>query len=144
VLYSSDRTRLRRAFSEAWRKRVQGLPLEPVEMAIAEVVADHPEYRSAVEDESSLERDFVPEGGTNPFLHMAMHLALREQRGTDRPPGIAPALSALDRRLGDVHAAEHQAMECLGRALWDAQARGTPPDERRYLECVRALAFRRR
>jgi hypothetical protein len=143
VFYSSDRTRLRRAFSEAWRKRVQGLPLEPVEMAIADVVVDHPEYRRAMEDESSLQRDFLPAGGTNPFLHMAMHLTLREQRGTDRPQGIASALAALERRLGDAHAAEHQAMECLGQALWEAQTNGTAPDERRYLDCLRSLARRR-
>ncbi len=144
VIYGSDRAALRRAFAEAWRKRLEGLPLEPMEARIADVVGAHPEYRRAVEDPGSLQRDYAPDAGeTNPFLHMAMHLALVEQRASDRPPGIARALADLARRLGDEHAAEHAAMECLGEALWQAQRAGALPDEGRYLACVRALARRR-
>ena len=140
MLFSSDRSRMRRAFADAWRKRTRGEALEPLERAIAAVVAAHPEYHRHVEDDAGLERDFLPESGeANPFLHMSMHLALREQRGTDRPQGIAAAMAALERRLGDAHAAEHAAMECLGRALWEAQRSGAPPDERVFLACVEAL-----
>jgi len=141
MLFSSDRSRMRRAFADAWRKRMQGERLEPLERAIADVVAAHPEYRRHLADDVALERDFQPDAGeANPFLHMGMHLALREQRGTDRPAGIAAALAALERRLGDAHAAEHAAMECLGRTLWQAQRSGAPPDEAGFLACVEALA----
>ena len=79
MLFGTDRAALRRTFAEAWRKHRDGRPVEPLEARIADVVAQHPEYRRAVEDPDSLERDFAPgEDGTNPYLHMAMHLALRE------------------------------------------------------------------
>ena len=134
---------MRRAFSEAWRKHRDREPLEPLEAAIADVVAAHPEYRNTIESDSALDRDFLPEAGeTNPWLHMGMHLTLREQRATDRPPGIRTALARLARRLGDEHAAEHAAMECLGEVLWEAQRAGRPPDDVAYLACVRRLARR--
>ena len=60
-------------------------------------------------------------GQTNPFLHMGLHLAIREQV-CDRSPGRHRGRAPLTgRRLGDVHEAEHAMIECLGEALWQAQ-----------------------
>jgi hypothetical protein len=78
-------------------------------------------------------------GGENPFLHMGLHLAVREQISIDRPPGVRDLLQLLQSRLGDLHDAEHALMDALAEALWQAQRAGTPPDEGRYL----ALARRR-
>jgi hypothetical protein len=83
--------------------------------------------------------EFTPEGGVgNPFLHLSMHLALREQVGTDRPAGIARVHAKLAARHGRMDA-EHRMMEALGRALWDAQRAGGLPDENAYLEELRRL-----
>ena len=91
-----------------------------------------------------LERDYTPEAGqSNPFLHMGMHLAIREQVGTDRPAGIRAVHSALAARLGGIHEAEHVMIECLGEALWNAQRAGVAPDEARYLEDLRRRASSR-
>lgn len=144
MFFGNDRNALRRSFHDAWKKRVAGMPLEPLEAQIAQVVERHPEYHAVVEDEKGIERDFAPEDGqTNPFLHMAMHMALGDQRATDRPPGIAAALSGALGRFTDAHELEHAAMECLGRALWEGQRAGRPPDDQAYLECIRSLARQR-
>ena len=37
------------------------------------------------------------------------------------------------------HDAEHLIMECLGKAIWEAQRAQREPDEQQYLECVRSL-----
>jgi hypothetical protein len=141
-MFGTDRAALRRGFVEAWRKRLAGAPATPLEAMIADVIAAHPEYQAALSDPETLdERDFPPEAGeANPFLHMGMHLALREQVGTDRPAGIAGLHRRLSARTGDPHEAEHRMMECLGRALWEAQRGNRPPDEQSYLECLRRLA----
>jgi hypothetical protein len=82
----------------------------------------------------------VPEGGkTNPFLHMGLHLALREQLATNRPAGIADVFDQLQARSGDRHAAEHQALDCLAEALWTAQNNNTAPDEQDYLDSLKRL-----
>src|SRR5512146_1951833 len=95
MLFSNDRTTLRRTFQTAWRKRRDGLPLEPLEAMIADVVALHPEYHRWLESEEALDRDWSPEAGeTNPFLHLGMHIAIHEQLSTDRPAGIVAAYRA--------------------------------------------------
>jgi hypothetical protein len=141
MLFGTDRQQLRRMYLDAWQRRRDGLPLEPLADQIAGVVAEHPEYHPLLEDEGALDRDWTPEhGATNPFLHLGMHLAVREHLATDRPAGFRAAYQALAARLGDPHEAEHQVFECLGAALWEAQRSGRPPDEAAYLACVRRRA----
>ena len=88
--HDQDRAGLRRLYLEAWRKAREGRPLEPLENQIVGVIELHPEYQPLLVDRSAaLDRDFTPEQGqTNPFLHMGLHLAIREQLATDRPPGV--------------------------------------------------------
>ncbi len=139
--HDQDRSGLRRHYLEAWRKRCEGRPLEPLEHQLATVIEQHPEYHALLEDApAALGRDYTPESGeSNPFLHLGLHLAIREQVATDRPAGIAAIHRALCRRLGDVHAAEHRMIERLGEALWLSQRTGRPPDEAAYLEALRRL-----
>jgi len=141
-----DRSSLRRMYAAAWRKHREALPVEPLEDQIIRVVELHPEYARVLESgDDALARDYTPEGGqTNPFLHMGLHLAVREQVSTDRPAGIAAVHRSLAQRLGDVHEAEHAMIECLGEALWQAQRSGRPPDEMAYLEALRQRAAGRR
>ena len=139
MIFSENRGDLRRMYADAWRKRVDGRPLSPLEAQIADVIESHPEYHDAVTAED-LDQDYTPEGGrTNPFLHMGLHLGLREQVATDRPAGIAAIYQGLADRLGDVHDAEHRMIDCLAETLWEAQSQNSAPDEERYLERLRQL-----
>ena len=137
---NSGRDELRRGYVEAWRRQREGLPLTPLDAQIAAVVALHPEYHPLLESPDARAGDYTVEGGrTNPFLHMGLHLALREQVGTRRPAGIEAVHQRLTRSLGDVHEAEHRMIEVLAETLWEAQRAGRPPDEQRYLERLRGL-----
>jgi Domain of unknown function (DUF1841) len=140
--HDQHRTSLRRMYVEAWRKHRAALPVEPVEDQIIRIVEMHPEYIALLEaGDAALERDYTPEGGqTNPFLHMGLHLAIREQVTTNRPPGIADVHGTLVTKMGGVHQAEHAMIECLGEALWQAQHSGRPPDETAYLDALRRIA----
>jgi hypothetical protein len=139
MIFSQDRATLRRMYRDAWQKYSRGAELSPLEAQIARVVAEHPEYHELVGGD--LEADFTPEQGrTNPFLHLGMHLAIREQVDTDRPSGIAAVFRSLASRSGDPLEAEHRMMEALGETLWEAQRNGTAPDEIAYLERLRRLA----
>lgn len=139
--HDQGRDGLRRHYLEAWRKHRAGMPLEPLEHQLVTVIEQHPEYHPLLEaDPQAVGRDYVPESGqSNPFLHLGLHLAIREQVATDRPPGIAAMHRALAKRCGDVHEAEHRMLERLGEALWYSQRTGRPPDESAYLESVRQL-----
>lgn len=139
MLFSNNREDLRRQFVEAWRKAREGKPVTALEDQIASVVAAHPEYHAMLEQgEDAIGREWTPEQGeTNPFLHLGMHIVIREQLSTDRPPGIRAAYDALVNSLGEPHAAEHEMLECLGATLWEAQRSGQMPNEVAYLKCVR-------
>jgi len=144
--HNQDRSGLRRLYVEAWRKHRAGQPLEPLEHQIVTVIEQHPEYQALLEDDAeALGRDFTPEAGqSNPFLHMGLHLAIREQSATDRPAGIAAIRAQLVERLADPHEAEHRMLERLAEALWLSQRTGQPPDEVAYVESLRQMLGRRK
>jgi hypothetical protein len=138
---NQSRSELRAAYVAAWRKHREQKPMEPLEAQLADVIAAHPEYHRVLEEgEASLHRDWTPEQGeSNPFLHMGLHLAVRDQIGTDRPRGIRAVFEKLAANRASPHEAEHEMIECLAQALWDAQRSGRPPDEQAYLAKVRGL-----
>lgn len=139
MIFGQDRQELRQMYIDAWRKSQAGDILSPLEAQIAQVVDDHPEYQMKLTSEV-LDEPFSPEGGeTNPFLHMGLHLAIREQVATDRPSGISAIFSKLRNKTGDSHAAEHLALDCLAETLWEAQSKNTIPDEQAYLERLQRL-----
>jgi hypothetical protein len=139
TLYSPSRDDARRFLVTAWSKQRAGVPLSALEGLAADVIGRHPEYHALLEDpDRSLNRDWPPESGqTNPFLHLALHLAVAEQLAVDQPAGIATEYRRLCGAWGDEHAAQHAVVECLGEVLWQAQRLGGPPDGRLYVDCLR-------
>jgi len=136
---SHTRAELRRTYSEAWRKHLAQAPLTPLEAMITDVIGVHPEYQALIADTDSA-ATFEPNVGggvENPFLHMGLHLAVRDQVSIDRPPGVRELHRLLQARYGDLHRAEHVLMEALGETLWQAQRAGRPPDEAHYLALAR-------
>lgn len=139
MIFGQDRDELRRLYVESWRKARAAEPMSPLETQIATVIGDHPEYQ-ALMTEATIEAAFTPDGGqTNPFLHMGLHLAIREQVSTDRPGGISIIYRKLVERIQDEHEAEHRLLECLAETLWEAQRDNVMPDEEAYLERLRLL-----
>jgi uncharacterized protein DUF1841 len=141
VFAGQSREQLRSVYLQAWRKFNAKQPLEPLEAQLAAVIAEHPEYIAWIESgDTALTAEFTPERGQqNPFLHMGLHLAIREQVATNRPAGITDIHRTLTAKLGGAHAAEHAMLDPLAETLWDAQRNNAVPDERAYLERLRKL-----
>jgi hypothetical protein len=139
MFYGEQRDDTRQYFFTVWKKMMAKAPLLPLEAQISDVINLHPEYAPILsESQSHVNADFSVENGqSNPFLHMGMHLALREQLATDRPAGLRNLHQLYCKNLGDTHAAEHLMIESLGEILWEAQRNGTAPDEQRYLELIK-------
>jgi len=136
----ASREQLRRRYLDVWQRRCDGLPLTPLDAQIADVIELHPEYQQLLEDTEALAAEFtVEQGRINPFLHMGLHLGIREQVATRRPPGIEQVHARLAARLGGVHEAEHRMIEVLAETLWEAQRAGRAPDETAYLERLKKL-----
>lgn len=141
IFANQNRDQLRQMYFDAWHKHQQRLPMTPLEAQIAGVIELHPEYQPLFADpDKALDRNWLPEGGaTNPFLHLGLHLAVRDQIATDRPPGIRAAYQTLASSSKSHHDAEHRLIDCLAEALWNAQRSGHAPDENAYLTRVRSL-----
>lgn len=139
-MFGNDRDGMRRYYRQCWQQFQAKQPLDPLARQIAQVVAEHPEYHPLLaSDERAVQHDYSPERGeTNPFLHMGLHLALREQAAADRPLGMAAVYQRLTATFGTLEA-EHRMMECLAESLWLAQRDNVAPDETRYLEALRRL-----
>ena len=136
-----NRDEIRKVYLNVWQKLQNGQLLEPMESVIADIIQLHPEYHSFLQQgESAQHTEFNPESGnSNPFLHMGMHIALREQTSTDRPSGVQKIHQKLAKKKG-LHDAEHAMIECLGQALWLAQRDNTMPDDSAYISCLKKLS----
>jgi hypothetical protein len=102
------------------------------------VILLHPEYHRILDDiERYRDKDYSPEmGDTNPFLHMSMHIAIKEQLSIDQPVGICERFDRLLKRCGDEHEAMHQVIECLAEMIWQAQRGQSAPDATIYFDCL--------
>jgi hypothetical protein len=137
-MFGNDRDSMRRYYLQCWQKFQEKQPLNALEQQIANVVAEHPEYHRLLQlHETAIQRDYLPDNGeTNPFLHMGLHLGIREQVATNRPAGIIELYQQLMIKYG-THEAEHRMMDCLAESIWLAQRQQTPPDEQAYLDCLK-------
>ena len=108
MIFGQDRDELRQMYRDAWKKFCDATPLTPLESQIAAVVEWHPEYHDDVAADD-LRKDYTPDGGqTNPFLHMGLHLGIREQVSTNRPAGIRAIYESVAAKTGDPHTTEHR------------------------------------
>lgn len=141
MLFGNNREQLRKMYRDALKKSEAGTPMTALESQIADVVIQHPEYHDAIDPKGAhakdpLDRDYLPEAGeSNPFLHMSLHLAVRDQLATNRPAGIRELFATLCTKRSR-HDAEHVLCEHMGQELWQAQRDQRPPDEQRYLQAL--------
>ena len=137
-MFTPSREQARQLFFDAWRKYQQREMLSAMEDMALEVVLLHPEYQRILEmPEQYQQKDYLPEmGDINPFLHMSMHVAIKEQLSIDQPSGIRQRFQRLLLKTGDEHVATHQVMECLAEMIWQAQRNQAAPDEAVYFECL--------
>ena len=136
-MYSNNRENYRKAFAETWQKHIKKLPLDAVETDIVAIMIMHPEYRYLLDSNSVNTTEFEPE--ENPFIHMSLHIALREQIRINRPDGIAAIYENLMSNHENTHDVEHYMITILANLLWQAQETGEPPKENVYLERLRDL-----
>jgi hypothetical protein len=113
-------------------------PKDPLENIAFQWIVEHPEYHQVLSNVTdALTRTYsIDNATTNPFLHLSMHLSISEQCSIDQPKGIRDAVEQLRSKKGDLHAAHHEAMDCLGAMLWESQRSGRPPDGEAYIACV--------
>ena len=137
-MFKPSREQARQLFFDSWRKYRQQKILSGIETLAIEVILLHPEYHNVLENaDRNLDKDYLPEdGNVNPFLHMSMHLAIKEQLSINQPIGICERFAQFQKKIGDEHAAVHKVMECLAEMIWQAHRNQTIPDADIYFKCL--------
>ncbi|MCS5591149.1 MAG: DUF1841 family protein [Gammaproteobacteria bacterium] len=134
MLYSQDRAKQRQFLARSWQKFSNKEPLEPLETLLASIIQIHPEYHDLI---NNVESNYFPEQGeVNPFLHINLHLALRDQLSINQPPGIKDAYNTLLTKLKDEHAVEHLMMDCIAEMIFSSQQNSTAMDYQAYFRCI--------
>ncbi len=143
-MFNPSQADVRRFFCSVYQKRLAPAPMEAIETLAGQWIAEHPEHHATLADVDTAlaHMEQANPNADNPFLHLSMHLSISEQCSIDQPPGIRQAVELLAARRGDLHAAHHEVMECLGRMLWESQRAGRPPDGQAYIAQVRQRATR--
>ena len=143
-MFSPSQADVRQFFCSVYAKALAQQPLEAIETIASLWIEEHPEYHADFADaEAAVDKMYEVEGGkTNPFLHLSMHLSISEQCSIDQPRGIRQAVELLTHKLNSLHDAHHQAMECLGRMVFESQRAGRMPDGEAYIACVQRHATR--
>ena len=145
MLISPEQHDIRRYFCQVYTKWCRQQPLDAMEKLLAGWMQEHPEY-NAVLSQPQAAAGSVPNpdhgDGSNPFLHLSMHLSISQQCSINPPRGIRQAAELLTARLDSLHDAHHAAMDCLGEMLWDSQRSGRAPDGDAYIACVQRRATR--
>lgn len=144
MLIQPSQADVRKFFCGVYTKARAAQALEPIEALASGWIDEHPEYHAELADvDAALRAIGQPsDAQAQPFLHLSMHLTISEQCSIDQPRGIRQAVELLAHRRGSLHEAQHAAMECLGRMVWESQRAGRPPDGTAYMDCVQRHATR--
>ena len=144
-MFNPSQADVRRFFCGVYAKSQSGQAMEAIEQLASQWMAEHPEYHAAFADvdQALANMGQASEAQDNPFLHLSMHLSISEQCSIDQPRGIRQAVELLGHRRNSLHLAHHEAMECLGRMIWESQRAGRPPDGQAYIYEIRRKATSR-
>lgn len=119
-----------------WQKAQAGAALAGAQARLAQVMREHPEYQAAFERPG--EAGPAAEG-VNPFLHVALHVAVETQLETGEPAEAAETLE----RLMAAGLTRHQALHRIGAAfteeIAEMQRQGRPFDRAGYARRLQAL-----
>jgi hypothetical protein len=138
MINPSSPSEVRAFFRDAWAAAQAGRPLTPLQDMVVGIVAMHPELHTLLEDPALLERDDPHTSAV--FLHLSLHVAVREAVAADRPPGARAVHAALLAKGLDLLAVEHAMLEALHAELEGAARAQRAPDARALMSAWRQLA----
>ena len=136
-MFSQDRKKQREFLYKSWQKYTSNQSLDPLEKQLVSIIEIHPEYHDLI---GNIESEYFPEQGElNPFLHINLHLALRDQLSLNQPKGVKKVHQKLIKRYKDSHEVEHLMMECIAEMIYISQKNNITMDQVSYLKCIKSL-----
>ena len=138
MLLGTEKEPYRNVYIEVWEKHQKNIPLEAYEKPILAVILEHPEFHVAFEHPEAEEWPTLK--NTNPFMHMGLHMGIRDQINANTPNGITSIFGTIKEKIKDAHEAEHQMMFVLAETMQTLVAEAQPFDEMRYMKMLKELS----
>ena len=136
-MFFQDRKSQREFLAKSWQKYTSNIPLEPLEEQLVSILEIHPEYQDLI---TNIDSEYFPEQGEiNPFLHINLHLALKDQLSLNEPNGVREVHQKLIYHFKDQHVVEHLMMECIAEMIYLSLKNNTAMDQESYLNCITGL-----
>jgi Domain of unknown function (DUF1841) len=137
-LFNPSRDEVREFFFFTWSQFKAQKLLTDLEKIALGVVHMHPEYHTILgAPEQYKQQEYFPEfGETNPFLHMSLHLSILEQISINQPTGITGIYDQLKLKYQNEHDVQHDILDCLAEAIWQAQRNNTALDANFYVQLL--------
>ena len=141
-LFNPSRNEVREFFFGVWTKFRASQSLSDIEKMGLGVINMHPEYHAILNSpEQYKQQEYFPKfGETNPFLHMSLHLSILEQISINQPIGIVGIYEQLKLKHQNEHDAQHDILECLAEAIWQAQRNNIGLDADYYWQLLQQSA----
>lgn len=138
----ADITTMRKIYFNAWQKHLCGTVLMPMEVMMVDLIQQHPEYHALFATSENYQyyehEKFALDH--NPFFHLGLHCAVKEQVMTDRPAGIQALYHQVRTHLGCELAAEERLVSCLAWLLTEQfNATDLQANDIAYLDAVRKV-----
>ena len=155
-MFTNDPSQLRTFYISAWQKFNNQEPLSPLEKQVSQVIYEHPEYHNFFNNldnnlDINLDKYNNQSEHTNPFLHLGLHLGVRDQIALDNPKGIQNIYNTLINKSCNqqninnsiiYHEIEHSIMEILMDELMLSQKYKKDFDTTTYLNKLNQLLFK--
>ena len=135
-MFSNDRSELRKFYKTSWIKHIKSETMTDLEKQVACIILEHPEYHDFFDkfDPKSDDPEFFAQiGDINPFLHLGLHLGIRDQIALNQPDGVRKIHSKLCEKLQNHHDAEHKMINILAEQMYLAQKNQSEFDTIEYM-----------
>ena len=133
-MFFQDRKKQREFLANSWKKYTSNIPLEPLEEQLVSIIEIHPEYHDLIDN---IDSEYFPnQGEVNPFLHINLHLALRDQLSINQPKGVKETYQKLSNQYKDSHEVEHLMMECIAEMIYISHKNNAAMNHESYLNCI--------
>ena len=133
-----NRQQMLEVYCTAWHKNKTNQQLTSLEKQVVSLIAEHPEYHDLFElPVPELEKklsDWPLE--ENPFMHLSLHMSLREQIQINQPAGIRDCYKKLTDKTKSHHETEHQMFPALVETIFEQQHLEPTPDNVKKLNKI--------
>ena len=122
-------------FYQTFAKMQQPAELNHLELMTSEIIKMHPEYHQFLKQPNLFHnKDFhTSDHLLNPFLHMGLHLTLKEFMILNQPEGIGNIYRQFCIIHSDQHEAEHAMIDCIQVIIHEAQYHKKPLEQEKLM-----------